>query len=222
MAADGKSLVWLRGEVRTPPFSASARLEAGSLLRRLQDGEKLSMPHSRPMPSIGVRCHELRVVDAHRTWRIASRMDADAIVIADVFQKTTQQTPRHVVADCKRRLRLYDQVTREDYTMDAKKRKRLEAAGWTVGDTAAFLKLTAEESALVEMRLALSRTLRERRQAAGLTQTALAKQLGSSQSRVAKLEGGDASVSLELLIRALLSVGASRRDVAQALVRRVA
>ena len=106
--------------------------------------------------------------------------------------------------------------------MDAKKRKRLEAAGWAVSDAAAFLKLSPAESALIEMRLALSRALRERRQAAGLTQTALAKQLGSSQSRVAKLEGGDASVSLELLIRALLSVGASRKDVANALARRVA
>jgi DNA-binding XRE family transcriptional regulator len=106
--------------------------------------------------------------------------------------------------------------------MDAKKRKRLEASGWSVDDAAAFLKLSPEETVLVEMRLALSRTLRERRAAAGLTQTALAKQLGSSQSRVAKLEAGDASVSLELLIRALLAVGASRRDVAQALGRRVA
>lgn len=106
--------------------------------------------------------------------------------------------------------------------MDAKKRKRLEAAGWSMGDAAGFLKLTPEEAALVEMRLALSRTLRERRSAAGLTQTALAKQLGSSQSRVAKLEAGDASVSLELLIRALLAVGASRREVANALARRVA
>ncbi|MGI8509053.1 MAG: helix-turn-helix transcriptional regulator [Gemmatimonadaceae bacterium] len=106
--------------------------------------------------------------------------------------------------------------------MDAKKRKRLEAAGWTVGDAAAFLTLTPEESALVEMRLALSRSLRERRMAAGLTQTELAKQLGSSQSRVAKLEAGDVSVSLELLIRALLSAGASRKDIAHALTRRVA
>jgi DNA-binding XRE family transcriptional regulator len=106
--------------------------------------------------------------------------------------------------------------------MDAKKRKRLEAAGWTVGDAVEFLKLAPAEAALVEMRLALSRALRERRQAAGLTQVGLAKQLGSSQSRVAKLEAGDASVSLELLIRALLSVGASRKDVANALARRVA
>ncbi|HEY4215540.1 MAG TPA: helix-turn-helix transcriptional regulator [Gemmatimonadaceae bacterium] len=106
--------------------------------------------------------------------------------------------------------------------MDTKKRKRLEAAGWSVGDAAAFLKLTPEESALVEMRLALSQSLRERRVAAGLTQTVLAKQLGSSQSRVAKLEAGDPSVSLELLIRALLAAGVSRKDVAHALARRVA
>ena len=106
--------------------------------------------------------------------------------------------------------------------MDARKRKRLEAAGWTVGEARDFLKLTPDEAALVEMRLALSRSLRERRLDAGFTQTALAKQLGSSQSRVAKLEAGDASVSLELLIRALLAIGASRREVATALARRVA
>jgi DNA-binding XRE family transcriptional regulator len=106
--------------------------------------------------------------------------------------------------------------------MNAKKRKRLEAAGWAVEDAASFLKLTPEEAALVQMRIALSRSLRERRVAAGLTQTELARQLESSQSRVAKLEAGDPSVSLELLIRALLTVGASRKDVAHALTRRVA
>jgi DNA-binding XRE family transcriptional regulator len=106
--------------------------------------------------------------------------------------------------------------------MDAKKRKRLEKAGWGVGNATDFLGLSDEETALVEMRLALSRSLKERRLAAGLTQTTLAKQLGSSQSRVAKLEAADPSVSLELLIRALLAVGASRKDVATALARRVA
>ena len=106
--------------------------------------------------------------------------------------------------------------------MDTKKRKRLEAAGWKVGTAAEFLKLTPAEATLVEMRVALSQSLRERRVAAGLTQAALAKELGSSQSRVAKLEAGDPSVSLELLIRALLTVGASRKEVAQALARRVA
>ncbi len=113
MTATDKPLVWMRGEVKTPPFSSSARLEAGMLLRRLQAGEKLSLPHSRPMPAIGARCHELRVVDEARTWRLVYRIDADAIVIADVFPKTTQQTPTRVIADCKRRLRLYDQLNRE-------------------------------------------------------------------------------------------------------------
>lgn len=114
MASSDKPLVWLRGEVKTPPFSAAARLEAGSLLRRLQGGEKLGMPHSRPMPAIGRRCHELRVVDAGKTWRVIYRLDSDAIVIADVFQKTTRATPSRVIVDCGRRLDLYDQLTRED------------------------------------------------------------------------------------------------------------
>ena len=113
MAPTDKPLVWLRGEVKTPPFSAAARLEAGVLLRRLQRGEKLTLPHSRPMPSIGPRCHELRLRDERTTWRIAYRLDADAIVIADVFQKTTQQTPARVIADCKRRLRQYDAAAEE-------------------------------------------------------------------------------------------------------------
>lgn len=72
------------------------------------------MPQSRPMPSIGLRGHELRIVDAGKTWRIVYRTDADAIVVAEVFQKTRQQTPAHVIANCARRLRLYDQLTRED------------------------------------------------------------------------------------------------------------
>ena len=102
-----KPLVWLKGEVKTPPFSAAARVEAGVLLRRLQHGEKLSLPHSRPMPSIGHACHELRVRDANRTWRIVYSVDADAIVILGVFAKTTRRTPETVIEDCKRRLKLY-------------------------------------------------------------------------------------------------------------------
>lgn len=106
-----KPLVWLRGEVKTPPFSQEARIEAGVLLRRLQRRETLSLPHSRPMPNIGVRCHELRIVDRDKTWRIIYRSDTDAIVIVDVFQKTTQQTPKRVIDDCRRRLRQYDALS---------------------------------------------------------------------------------------------------------------
>lgn len=78
------------------------------LLRRLQRGHSLSLPHSRPMSAIGRRCHELRIVDAEATWRIVYRIDADAIVVAEVFSKKTQATPKSVVDACKRRLRAYD------------------------------------------------------------------------------------------------------------------
>jgi phage-related protein len=103
-----KPLVWLHGEVKTPPLSAAARIEAGFLLRQLQQGARLGMPHSRPMPSIGARCHELRINDAAGTWRIVFRADPDAVVIAGVFKKRTQQTPQSVLADCRRRLKEYD------------------------------------------------------------------------------------------------------------------
>jgi hypothetical protein len=97
--------------------------------------------------------------------------------------------------------------------MTAAKRKRLEDAGWAVGSTADFLGLSREEQAIIEMRLALSAVLRERRQVLGLSQVALAKQLGSSQSRVAKMESADPSVSLDLLVRALLATGVTRRGL---------
>jgi phage-related protein len=108
MARRDRPLVWLRGEVKTPPFTAEGRLEAGVQLRRLQRGERLAMPHSRPMPSVGPRCHELRVADGRARWRIVYRLDGDAIGIADVFRKTTRATPKRVIGDCRRRLRLYD------------------------------------------------------------------------------------------------------------------
>lgn len=103
-----KPLVWLHGEVKTPPFSREARLEAGFLLRRLQQGHRLAMPYSRPMPVVGVRCHELRVIDAGVTWRIVYRIDEDAVVIGDIFSKKTTATPRSVIEVCKRRFREYD------------------------------------------------------------------------------------------------------------------
>ena len=108
MSPNDKPLAWLHGEVKTPPFSAAARIEAGFLLRRLQRGELLSMPHSRPMPTIGPRCHELRVVDVDSTWRIIYRIDSDAIVIADVFAKKAQQTPKTVLDSSRKRLKEYD------------------------------------------------------------------------------------------------------------------
>jgi phage-related protein len=100
--------VWLHGEVKSPPFSREARLEAGFLLRRLQRGERIEMPHSRPMPVIGTRCHELRVVDITSTWRIVYRVDADAVVIVEVFKKKSTATPQSVIEVSRKRLREYD------------------------------------------------------------------------------------------------------------------
>jgi phage-related protein len=108
MSIRDKPLVWLHGEVKTPPFSALAKIEAGYLLRLLQKGDKLSLPHSRPMPNIGARCHELRIVDEERNWRIVYRIDIDAIIILEVFQKKTQETPKYVIDKCKGRIKQYD------------------------------------------------------------------------------------------------------------------
>jgi len=107
MSPNDKPLVWLSGEVKTPPFSQAARLEVGYLLRALQRGDRLSMPMSRPMPSIGPRCHELRIVDERIDWRVVYRIDTDAIVILDVFEKKTRSTPRQIIEVCKRRLKDY-------------------------------------------------------------------------------------------------------------------
>ena len=112
MSANDKDLVWLHGEVKTPPFSKEARLEVGLLLRQLQLGLKLSLPHSRAMSSIGRRCHELRINDNDCTWRIMYRIDPDAIVILAIFDKKTRTTPKHIIDICNDRIRSYDNETR--------------------------------------------------------------------------------------------------------------
>jgi phage-related protein len=103
-----KPLVWLHGEIKTPPMSQAARVEAGYLLRQLQRGETLSMPQSRPMSTIGSRCHELRINDSNVTWRVLYRVNKDAIVILEVFAKKTGKTPKGVIATCRNRLKEYE------------------------------------------------------------------------------------------------------------------
>ena len=112
MSPNDKPLVWLHGQVKTPPLSREGRVEAGFLLRRLQRGEKLGMPHSRSMPSISPRCHELRINDAAGSWRIVYRLDSDAIVILEVFAKKTPRTPRSVIELCQKRLKEYDHANK--------------------------------------------------------------------------------------------------------------
>jgi phage-related protein len=109
----GKPLVWLHGEIKTPPFSRDARIEAGFLLRRLQRGENLEFPGSRPMPDIGANCHELRIDDREQTWRIAYHVDSEAIVILEVFEKKSRKTPKHVLDVCKRRLKRYQKLMKD-------------------------------------------------------------------------------------------------------------
>jgi len=101
--------------------------------------------------------------------------------------------------------------------MNKAKITRLKAAGWAVGSAAEFLDLSPEEKTLIELRLSLSESLKKRRKKQGLSQHALARRLNSSQSRIAKMESSDPTVSLDLLIRALLATGASRLEVAKAI-----
>jgi len=103
----------MHGEITTPPFSSNARIEAGYLLRQVQKGIKLSSPQSRPMPSIGTRCHELRINDEKLTWRIIYRIYTDAILILDVFEKKTNRTPKSIIDICKQRIKRYEADVKE-------------------------------------------------------------------------------------------------------------
>jgi len=103
--------------------------------------------------------------------------------------------------------------------MRKSKRKALKRKGWRLGTAADFLDLTDEELAVIELKIALGNAVKERRQKQCLTQNAFAKTIASSQSRVAKMEAGDPSVSLDLLVKSMLTLGASRRDVANAIAK---
>ncbi len=104
--------------------------------------------------------------------------------------------------------------------MREKKRRRLEAKGWKIGGVKEFLRLSGEEAAYIELKLRLAQNLRDRRRRRRITQVELARTLKSSQSRVAKMESGDPSVSLDLLVRSLLALGASNRELAKIISRR--
>ena len=119
-----KPVIWLHGEIKTPPFSTEARTEAGVLTRMLQDGMNLGMPQSRPMPSIGKRCHELRVTDADQIWRIFHRIDSNAILILAVISKKTKKTEKRDIEACRARLKTYD-----DAVKSAKEGKRHGQSG---------------------------------------------------------------------------------------------
>lgn len=214
---EDKPLVWLRGNILTPPFSLEARREAGVLLRQLQQGMPIGLPLSRPMPSIGVRCHELRIPDKDHNWRFVYRIESDAIVILDVFPKKTQATPHPVIEQAKARLEQYLRVIKKEDVMDRTKRAKLEAAGWAVATPKEFLELSDEDAVFIEVKVALAAALRAQRIGQAMSQVEAAKRLHSSQSRVAKMEAADRSVTLDLLLRSFLRLGGSRESVVAAL-----
>jgi phage-related protein len=108
-----KPLVWLHGEVKTPPFTFEGRQEAGMLLRLLQRGERLGMPQSEPLTEVGPGCGALRVRDAAHNWRIMYRVDSDAVLVLEVYSKKTQRIPKVIIDRCKQRLKEYDKVVKE-------------------------------------------------------------------------------------------------------------
>lgn len=107
-----KPLVWLHGEIKTPPFTAEGRQEAGMLLRLLQEGEQLGMPQAEPLPSMGARCGALRVRDAEHNWRIMYRADPDAVLVLEVYSKKTRKIPDEVMDRCTHRLKQYDSAVK--------------------------------------------------------------------------------------------------------------
>ena len=104
----GKRVRWLADEVTVPPFSQEAASEVGALIEVVALGGVPPMPHSRPIPSVGLRCHELRVRDRGIDWRIVYHITQEAIVVLDVFRKKTRTTPRAIIDRCMKRLRRYE------------------------------------------------------------------------------------------------------------------
>ena len=110
-ARERKLLVRLcREELKTPPMSEEARIEAGDLLRDLQEGRSIGMPKARPMPSIGARCLELRVNSKEGQWRVFCRVDPERVVLIHLLEKKTEATPPQTIALCKQRLAAYDKA----------------------------------------------------------------------------------------------------------------
>lgn len=103
-----KPLVWLGGEVKTPPFTKQGRQEAGMLLRLIQHGERLGMPQSEALPDVGPRCGALRVRDAGHNWRIMYRLDSHAVLVLEVYPKKSRKIPDEVMARCRERLKRFD------------------------------------------------------------------------------------------------------------------
>jgi predicted XRE-type DNA-binding protein len=157
------------------------------------------------------------VLDKGCNWRVIYRIESDAIVILDVFPKKSQGTPKTVIEQSKARLAQYLRVIEQEADMEMTKRVKLEAAGWAVSTPKEFLNLSEEDAAFLEVKVALAAALRGLRMERALSQVEAAQRLHSSQSRVAKMEAADRSVSVDLLLRSLLRLGGTRERMVAAL-----
>ena len=171
------------------------------------------------MPSIGKRCHELRVRDAGQSWRVIYRTDPDAVLVVSSFSKKTNKMPKAVIVQARKLLR----EVRRGLTMDwrplmsvsRKKKAKVEAMGGQVTSVEEWLELTPEDVAVIDMKIRLGESLRDRRRRKRLSQEGVAKILQTSQGRVSKLERGQAT--LDQLTRSLLALGGSAKEVARAI-----
>ena len=192
-----KMLVWLPWHTGSPPFSIEARIQLGCLLRQVQRGRLAKLPSSRPRPDLGVGVFDSRLRDRPTDRTITYRKCPDAIVIVEVLPDAPEYR-EHTWAILTR-LRDYEE-----------RRTQVEGSWWQVGDVAEFLQLTPGQAALVDIRVALADRLTRLRRDRGWRHTDLAMELGSSRSRVAKMELPDLSVSIDLFVKALLALGLSR------------
>ena len=176
-------------------------------------GPCLSMPVSRPMPSIGPGCHELRITDSNKIWRIiCTGLTSMPLSLWTYFKRRQFGLRNRLSITASDGCRI---TPEQGEVMNKTQRKRLEDAGWKFGTVQDLLGLSDAEAQLIEIRLALAKKLTQARQRHNVTQKALAKSIGSSQPRVAKIEAGDPSVSLDLLIKASLAAGVTRKELAK-------
>jgi hypothetical protein len=205
-----RMLIWLPWHKGSPPFSAEARVQLGCLLRQAQRGGRLTkLPYSKPRPDLGPEVFESRVRDRPTDRTVTYRMYPDAIVIVEVLPDAPEY-----------RVHTWAILTRlRDYE---EQRTQLEGTWWQVGDVAEFLQLTPEQAALVGIRAALAAQLVQVRRDRRWGQADLARELGSSRSRIAKMELPDSSVSIDLFVKSLLALGLSRGELGSVIAGRLA
>jgi hypothetical protein len=214
-----RRLVWLPWHAGSPPLSAPARIELGCLLRRLQRGQSINLPSTCPLPEVGTRAYESRIHDRSTRWSITYRMDRDAIIIVEVLP-SRPELQKYYFAVRRRLLNYEARVRHAEGSTSAAERgssttndSAADCSAWRVGELAEFLQLTSDQIALVDIRLALADRLSRLRYAKRWTQADAARLLGSSQSRIAKMEVPESSVSVDLLVRSLLALGLSRAQL---------